>query len=98
MPEPKLLLSVTGGARNFDVDKRLKKEFKRGLFNAASTSNAWVISGGTNFGVMEWVGSCFGDEIFLNNNVCIGIATYTMLADIKKFVNIFLSHIQLFRI
>ena len=88
LTKPKLLISVTGGAQNFDVDKKLKKEFKRGLFNAASASNAWVITSGTDCGVMQWVGDTFGEALFTSDYVCFGIATYAMLANKQKFVTI----------
>ena len=38
MPEPKLIISVTGGAKDFNTSKRLLKSFKRGLMRVATTS------------------------------------------------------------
>ena len=34
----------------------MKKAFKEGLVKAASSTGAWIISGGTNTGVMRLVG------------------------------------------
>ena len=40
---PKLIISVTGGAKRFYLKNRLKASFKRGLVNAAtSTGNSLV--------------------------------------------------------
>ena len=40
MDIPSLLISVTGGAKNFNMKPRLKEEFRRGLMKAAeSTGN-----------------------------------------------------------
>ena len=38
MPPPKLIVSVTGGAKSFFMKSRLKTSFKRGLVNAATSS------------------------------------------------------------
>jgi len=35
LDEPKMIISVTGGARRFYMQKRLLKSFKRGLMKAA---------------------------------------------------------------
>ena len=38
MDKPNLLISVTGGAKNFQMNKRLKETFRRGLMKAAQTT------------------------------------------------------------
>ena len=38
MREPKLIISVTGGAKNFYVKNRLRTNFKRGLMKAATSA------------------------------------------------------------
>ncbi|CAF0919426.1 unnamed protein product [Brachionus calyciflorus] len=53
---PKLLISVTGGAQNFNLKSKLKDVFRRGLVKAALSTNAWITSGGNNVGVMKYVG------------------------------------------
>ena len=77
LPEPRLLISVTGGAKSFVVDSRLKKNFEEGLAKVASTPGAWVVSGGTNTGVMKMV----GDANYGTNNTCIGIVTWGIVAN-----------------
>ena len=59
---PKLILSVTGGAQNFTVSPRLKKALKIELMRAAVSTNAWIITGGSNSGVMKLVGDAVADE------------------------------------
>ncbi|XP_031570501.1 transient receptor potential cation channel subfamily M member 3-like [Actinia tenebrosa] len=53
---PKLLISVTGGAKNFVLQNKLKRILRDGLLKAAQTTGAWIITGGTNTGVMKHVG------------------------------------------
>ncbi|XP_048583807.1 transient receptor potential cation channel subfamily M member 7 isoform X3 [Nematostella vectensis] len=53
---PKLLISVTGGAKNFILSPKIKRVLREGLLKAAQTTGAWVITGGTNTGVMRHVG------------------------------------------
>lgn len=47
---PKLLISVQGGKANFELDPKLKKVLRKGLFKAAKTTDAWIITSGTNTG------------------------------------------------
>ena len=53
---PKLLITVHGGKKNFDLQPRLKKELGRGLLKAAKTTGAWVLTGGLSIGVTRHVG------------------------------------------
>jgi transient receptor potential cation channel subfamily M protein 2 len=59
---PKLIISVTGGAQNFTIPHQMKKAFKEGLIKAAITTDAWIITGGTNAGVMRLVGEAVAEE------------------------------------
>jgi hypothetical protein len=52
---PRLILSVTGGAQKFTIPLLMKKAFKRGLIKAAGSTGAWIITGGTEYGVMRLV-------------------------------------------
>ncbi|XP_060552910.1 transient receptor potential cation channel subfamily M member 2-like isoform X4 [Ruditapes philippinarum] len=86
LPIPKLLISVTGGAQRFDLNPRLKAVFKRGLINAATTTGAWIITGGTATGVMQFVGEAVRDHLITlgsseNNIVALGIATWGCIAN-----------------
>ncbi|CAH3020092.1 unnamed protein product, partial [Porites evermanni] len=53
---PKLVISVTGGAKSFVMHPKLKDLFRQGLLKAANTTGAWIITGGTNTGVQRHVG------------------------------------------
>ena len=61
MRRPEVVISVTGGAQDFVLSPRLKRVFDRGLTSAASSTNAWVITGGTDTGVMKLVASAFAE-------------------------------------
>ena len=52
---PEVVISITGGARDFDLTPRLLRVFDRGLVDAARASKAWLITGGTDTGVMKIV-------------------------------------------
>jgi hypothetical protein len=51
-----LILSVTGGARDFSFSSSIKTSFKEGIAKLAMSTNALIITGGTSVGVMKLVG------------------------------------------
>lgn len=57
-----------------------EKAFKRGLIKAASSTGAWIITGGTNTGVMRLVGEAVADEFHTCNLTVLGIATWGKIA------------------
>ncbi|XP_037686515.1 transient receptor potential cation channel subfamily M member 2 isoform X3 [Choloepus didactylus] len=78
---PNLLISVTGGAKNFTMKPRLRSVFRRGLVKVAQTTGAWIVSGGSHTGVMKQVGEAVRD--FSLSSGCheggvitIGVATW----------------------
>ncbi|XP_075036348.1 transient receptor potential cation channel subfamily M member 2 isoform X2 [Mixophyes fleayi] len=78
---PNLLISVTGGAKNFRMKTRLRNIFRRGLVKVAQTTGAWIITGGSHAGVMKQVGEavkdfCMGSNNKNNEIVTIGVATW----------------------
>uniref|UniRef100_W5MUC8 Transient receptor potential cation channel, subfamily M, member 2 n=1 Tax=Lepisosteus oculatus TaxID=7918 RepID=W5MUC8_LEPOC len=78
---PNLLISVTGGAKNFYMKSRLKVMFRRGLIKVAHTTGAWIVTGGTHAGVMKHVGKAVRDYSMSTSSkdgqiVAIGIATW----------------------
>ncbi|XP_070535403.1 transient receptor potential cation channel subfamily M member 2-like isoform X2 [Ptychodera flava] len=58
---PNLLISVTGGAKDFTMTPKLKSVFRSGLTKVALSTNAWIITGGTHSGVMKHVGEAVRD-------------------------------------
>ncbi|XP_063743322.1 transient receptor potential cation channel subfamily M member 2 [Eleginops maclovinus] len=77
---PNLLISVTGGAKNFYLKAGLKNMFNRGLIKVAQTTGAWIITGGTHTGVMKHVGQAVRDHALSSSMqgqiVAIGVATW----------------------
>ncbi|XP_034059864.1 LOW QUALITY PROTEIN: transient receptor potential cation channel subfamily M member 2 [Gymnodraco acuticeps] len=77
---PNLLISVTGGAKNFYLKARLNNMFNRGLIKVAQTTGAWIITGGTHTGVMKHVGKAVRDYALSSSTqgqiVAIGVATW----------------------
>ncbi|CAF0931436.1 unnamed protein product [Didymodactylos carnosus] len=47
---PRLVISIDGGIANFELQPKLKRVLKKGLFRAAKTTGAWIITNGTNTG------------------------------------------------
>ena len=47
LKEPKLIISVTGGAKCV-LEPRLKETFCKSLVKVATTTQSWVTSGGNN--------------------------------------------------
>jgi hypothetical protein len=56
LPSPEVIFSVTGGAADFNLTPNVRDAFYQGLIFAAVTTQAWIISGGTDTGVMKLVG------------------------------------------
>jgi hypothetical protein len=55
--DPKLLISITGSARSLEgLNKSLEKSLKRGLVKAALDTDAWIITGGSEEGIMRIIG------------------------------------------
>ena len=78
---PAVLISVTGAAdRDMSAQMTDKQQlvFRRGLNQAAKITKAWVITGGTNAGVMSMVGRTLSHAD--HNLPCIGIATWGVVA------------------
>uniref|UniRef100_G1LW30 Transient receptor potential cation channel subfamily M member 2 n=6 Tax=Ailuropoda melanoleuca TaxID=9646 RepID=G1LW30_AILME len=78
---PNLLISVTGGAKDFNMKPRLKSVFRRGLVKVAQTTGAWIITGGSHTGVMKQVGEAVRDFTLSSGCnegevVTVGIATW----------------------
>ncbi|XP_072021697.1 transient receptor potential cation channel subfamily M member-like 2 [Amphiura filiformis] len=81
---PNLLISVTGGAWDFPFNTNIKEVFRKGIVEAAESAKAWVITGGTNVGVMKYVGTAVGDYETAKKNgkkkiETIGIAVFGKL-------------------
>lgn len=83
LQKPQLILSVTGGSQKFMLPQNMKKAFKRGLIKCASSTGAWIITGGTNTGVMRLVGEAVAEEFHKNSKskiTVLGIAKWGNIA------------------
>ena len=88
LKKPNLIISVTGGAQKFSLPYLVKKAFKRGLIKAAASTKAWIISGGTNNGVMRLVGEAVTEEShkYSADITVLGIATWGRVAFRDKMI------------
>ncbi|UJR12701.1 hypothetical protein I4U23_016875 [Adineta vaga] len=92
LPIPDLIISVTGGAKSFEMSTRLRKVFQRGLVTAAVTTNAWLITAGTNAGVVKEVGEALNNYRYKNKKhgldvPCIGIGSWGYTAGNELLAN-----------
>ena len=88
LPQPSVIISVTGGARELGLKKEQKEAFMEGLMTAVRTTRAWVVTGGTDGGVMKLVGETMNEmstglhaddmveEDGEFHGVCLGIASW----------------------
>nr|KAG5688390.1 hypothetical protein BaRGS_026658 [Batillaria attramentaria]KAG5691041.1 hypothetical protein BaRGS_021252 [Batillaria attramentaria] len=83
---PKLVISVTGGAKDFHVKKRLKEAFRRGLRRAAQIPVTWIVTAGTHAGAMKHVGRVVRDCNLTREQpvTAIGIATWGCVYNRKQ--------------
>eukprot|EP00049_Salpingoeca_infusionum_P008437 m.138586 g.138586 ORF g.138586 m.138586 type:complete len:1531 (-) comp14013_c0_seq4:2142-6734(-) len=86
---PTLIISVTGGAKSFSLPKRLQDMVQNGLVRAAEKSHAWVVTGGSNSGVMQLTGSILSKLHSTSRTYSpplIGIATWGIVRDRQQLL------------
>ncbi|CAF0730867.1 unnamed protein product [Adineta steineri] len=78
--KPDLIISVYGGAKYFTMTERLEKEFIRGVIDAATMADAWILTAGINNGVSKLVGEGISHYRLLreysNKVKCIGMTMW----------------------
>ncbi|KAF6041119.1 TRPM2 [Bugula neritina] len=84
LQKPNLLISVTGGAKNITMSKKLKVAFKTGLLKTAQTTGAWILSGGNHDGVMKYVGEAVNMLQSSSKVVAFGIAPWGTVANKRE--------------
>uniref|UniRef100_A0A914W1B9 TRPM SLOG domain-containing protein n=1 Tax=Plectus sambesii TaxID=2011161 RepID=A0A914W1B9_9BILA len=92
---PGLVISVIGGAKNFEFDGESREVFNRGLVRAAHATNAWMITSGSNMGVMMAVGEAmkeghtvaFGGSRMKETLTCIGVAHWGTVKNRKDLIS-----------
>ena len=89
LPEPKLIISVTGGAK-INIKPHLKVAFSKGLVKVATTTNALIITGGSYNGCMKLVGEAFKDNALsvdlAQRIVLLGVANWGTVSNNEKLV------------
>jgi hypothetical protein len=56
LPRPDVIISVAGGAGNFNLSAGHKDRIMKGMMEGTRNLKPWFITGGTNAGVMKYVG------------------------------------------
>lgn len=72
--DAQVVISLTGGAQDLKLKPHVHEVFNRGLVRAAQQTNAWIVTGGTDTGVMKLVGEAVRD--YQADVPCIGVATW----------------------
>ena len=94
-PRPRLVLGVIGGAQNFKLEGRKRETFKSGLIAAVKATNGWLMSAGTNSGVMKLVGEAVEEGQFLVSDgptvkrgiKAIGLCNWGMVENNLQLIN-----------
>jgi len=73
---PRLLLSIMGGADYMNLDPVVESHFCEGLVGAAKQTCGWVITGGTDSGVMDLVGRAMHKHDPRRTVPCIGMVPF----------------------
>ena len=80
--KPKVLLSITGAAQDFKMEPRLELLIKQGLAEAARSTQAWIVTGGTDTGVMKLAGDAVAH---IDGVRCIGVVSWGMTLQRERF-------------
>ncbi|CAF1499010.1 unnamed protein product [Rotaria sp. Silwood1] len=87
---PRLVISIDGGIANFELQPKLKRVLKKGLFRAAKTTGAWIITNGCQQGVVKHV----GDALFVKSPkaksdiVCIGFSPWGVVEGRENLIGV----------
>ena len=71
---PSMIISVTGNALPFTLRPRYEALFSSALLNATRNTNAWIITGGSDAGVMKLVGDAL--KTSKRSTPCLAIASW----------------------
>ncbi|CAF2112637.1 unnamed protein product [Rotaria magnacalcarata] len=85
--KPSLVISITGGAKNYNMSGKLLRAFRRGLRKVAMTTGAWIITGGMNTGIMKLVGDIVPTNPHNSRPIhIIGIATWGCVSNCDQLL------------
>lgn len=74
MRDAQVVISVTGSAQELKLEPHVCEVLSRGLVRAALQTNAWLVTGGTDTGVMKLVGEAVRE--YQANVPCIGVTAW----------------------
>ena len=74
MKTPSVIFSVTGGADKLTLRPKFLDLFCSSLLNATRNTNAWVVTGGTNVGIMKLIGDALSRH--QSNATTLGVAAW----------------------
>jgi len=85
---PKLIISIYGGIANFGLQPKLKQAIQRSIIKVANTSHIWIITAGTDTGVVKHVSDMLRDQFTrsTNNLIVIGIAPWGVVNDKESLI------------
>ena len=90
LSQPKLVISVTGGAK-ISLNTQLKESVSKSLVKVAMNTRAWVTSGGSYNGCMRLIGDAFKNNthsIDSDKNVTVlGIANWCTITNNEQLLN-----------
>ena len=84
LTRPSVILSVTGAAASLDLDTQLEAAYVKGLANAAQSTRSWIITGGSDSGVMALTGKVMSS--LGTSTPCIGIAPFGAVMYKEKLI------------
>ncbi|CAF3691904.1 unnamed protein product, partial [Adineta steineri] len=90
IPQPRLIMSVIGGAKYFTLSDRLESNFINGIIEVALKSDAWLITNGYNVGVAQLVGQAINklNLTKLDQHItAIGLCKYGSIKDVKTLID-----------
>lgn len=77
LKEPKVLISVTGGAEDFAMSRVDNEQLMQGLMQVAIETSVWFVTGGTEAGIMKLVGDA--RKQYAADAPLIGVASWDVL-------------------
>ncbi|CAF2048039.1 unnamed protein product [Rotaria magnacalcarata] len=91
LPEPKLIISIIGGAKFFKLTDRLESNFIKGIVSVAEKANSWIVTNGYQVGIVQLVGQAL-EKVRLRNNdskmIAIGICKWGSVKNVHKLTTI----------
>lgn len=79
---------MNGGIANFGLQPKLKQAIQRSLIKVANTSHIWIITAGTDTGVVKHVSDMLRDQFThsSNNLIVIGIAPWGVVNEKESLI------------